>query len=71
MSLYPLLQMYREFVGTLRFKNALVSVFVIKLVLLWALFHYLYDNPYKQSPLSAPSAIAEQLTSHTTSTLKE
>ena len=61
MSLSPFLKMYRDFFATLRFKNTIVSVLVVKLILLWAMFHYLYENPYKSSPDTAPSAIAEKL----------
>jgi hypothetical protein len=53
--------MYRDIFASLRFKNALVPVLFIKLILLWAMFHYLYQNPYKASPHNAPSAIAEKL----------
>jgi hypothetical protein len=56
-----LVWMYRDFFSSLRFKNSLVSVLVIKLALLWAIFYFFYDNPYKASPHNAPSAIAEKL----------
>jgi len=55
------LEMYRDFFTSLRFKNSLFTVLIIKLALLWAMFHYFYDNPYKDSPSHAPSAIAEKL----------
>lgn len=54
-------RMYCDFFSSLRFKNSLVTVLVIKLALLWAIFYFLYDNPYKATPHNAPSAIAEKL----------
>lgn len=56
-----LLQMYREFFTSLRFKNSLFTVLLIKLALLWGLFYLFYENPYKNSPSTAPSAIADTL----------
>lgn len=53
--------MYRDFFASLKLKNSLFAVLVIKLFLIWAMFHYFYDNPYKSSPHNAPSAIAEKL----------
>lgn len=56
-----LVRMYRDFFAALRFKNSLVTVLFIKLILLWVMFYFLYDNPYKATPHNAPSAIAEKL----------
>jgi len=56
-----LVSMYSDIFASLRFKNVLVPVLFIKLILLWAMFHYLYQNPYKASPHNVPSAIAEKL----------
>lgn len=55
------LAMYRDFFASLSLKKPLFSVLIIKLFLIWGLFHYLYTNPYKDSPAHAPSAIAETL----------
>ena len=55
------IEMYREFFTSLSFKKPLFTVMIIKLLLIWALFHYFYSNPYKNSPAYAPSAIAETL----------
>lgn len=61
MNLYPVVQMYRDFFGSLRLKNTIVVVLAVKLFLLWAMFHYFYDNPYETSPNNAPSMLAEKL----------
>jgi hypothetical protein len=61
MNLYPVVQMYRDFFGSISLKNSIVVVLFVKLFILWALFHYFYENPYKASPHNAPSAIAEKL----------
>ena len=61
MNLYPIVQMYRDFFGAIRLNNSIVVVLFVKLFILWAMFHYLYENPYEDSPHNAPSAIAEQL----------
>ena len=55
------IEMYREFFASLRLKNSLFTVLLIKLALLWSLFYLFYENPYKNSPSTAPSAIAEAL----------
>lgn len=55
------MKMYRDFFASLSFKKTLFLAFVIKLLILWALFHYLYTNPYTNAPANAPSAIAEKL----------
>jgi len=55
------IEMYRNFFASLRFKNSLFTVLLIKLALLWVLFTLFYENPYKDLPTSAPSAIAETL----------
>lgn len=55
------IEIYREFFALLRFKNSLFTILLIKLALLWGLFYLFYENPYKGSPLTAPSAIAETL----------
>jgi hypothetical protein len=52
-------------------KNILVPVLIAKLLFLWALFHYLYENPYKTSPRDAPAAIAEKLKLHPSLPTKE
>ncbi|MGD9655067.1 MAG: hypothetical protein AB7U44_07710 [Sulfuricurvum sp.] len=61
MKRYGIFQMYRDFFTNLRLKNGLILVFALKLLFIWALFHFLYDDPYKTSPQTAPSAIAEKL----------
>ncbi|MDD2839472.1 MAG: hypothetical protein AB7U44_11250 [Sulfuricurvum sp.] len=61
MKRYGIFQMYYDFFANLRLKNSLVAVFALKLLFIWALFHFLYDDPYKTSPQTAPSAIAEKL----------
>ncbi|MBD3810071.1 MAG: hypothetical protein IE884_06120 [Sulfuricurvum sp.] len=53
--------MYRDFFAALSLKKPLFTVLIIKLFLIWTLFHYLYHNPYKDSPSTAPSAIAQTL----------
>lgn len=55
------LAMYRDFFALLSLKKPLFAVMIIKILLIWSLFHYLYVNPYKDSPAHAPSAIAETL----------
>lgn len=61
MKRYGIFQMYHDFFANLRLKNTLVLVFALKLLFIWALFHFLYDDPYKTSPQTASSAIAEKL----------
>lgn len=61
MNLYSVSQMYRDFFSSIQLKNSLVAVLFVKFFILWVLFHYLYENPYKASPHNAPSAIAEKL----------
>jgi len=71
MERYPFLCIYQEFFRSLRLKNILLPVLIAKLLFLWVLFHYLYDNPYKASPRNAPSAIAEKLKLHPSLPTKE
>lgn len=55
------LAMYRDFFASLSLKKPLFIVLIIKILLIFALFQYFYNNPYKDSPSTAPSAIAETL----------
>ncbi|HZF70868.1 hypothetical protein [Sulfuricurvum sp.] len=61
MKRYGIFQMYHDFLANLRLKNSLVLVFAFKLLFIWVLFYFLYDDPYKTSPQTASSAIAEKL----------
>ncbi|MGZ8555078.1 MAG: hypothetical protein ACXWVX_01755 [Sulfuricurvum sp.] len=53
--------MYRDLWHAMNLKNKLMMVLVLKLIIIWGLFGFFSDNPYKNAPQEAPARIAETL----------
>ncbi len=56
-----IMSMYRDLWHAMHFRNKLMMVLVLKLIIIWGLFQFLSDNPYKNVPKEAPAMIAETL----------
>lgn len=56
-----ILLMYRDLWRAMHFRNKLMMVLIIKLVIIWGLFQFFSGNPYKNAPKESPSMIAETL----------
>jgi len=61
MKLGSVVSMYRDLWHAMNLKNKLMVVLVLKLIIIWGLFQFFSDNPYKNVPKEAPSMIAETL----------
>ncbi len=61
MKLGSIVLMYRDLWREMNLKNKLMMVLVLKLIIIWGLFQFFSDNPYKNAPKEAPSMIAETL----------
>ncbi len=61
MKLGSIVSMYRDVWRAMNLKNKLMIVLVLKLIIIWGLFQFFSDNPYKNSPHKAPAMIAEVL----------
>ncbi|MCX6061921.1 MAG: hypothetical protein NT103_06705 [Campylobacterales bacterium] len=61
MSRRSIVSMYRDLWRAMHFRNKLMMVLIIKLVIIWGLFQFFSDNPYENSPKEAPARIAETL----------
>jgi hypothetical protein len=56
-----IISMYRDLWRAMHFRNKLMMVLIVKLAIIWGLFQFLSDNPYKKIPQKAPAMIAETL----------
>ncbi len=56
-----IVSMYRDLWRAMHFRNKLMMVLIIKLLIIWGLFQFFSGNPYKNAPKEAPSMIAETL----------
>ncbi|MFA6143839.1 MAG: hypothetical protein WCW84_02455 [Sulfurimonas sp.] len=61
MKLGSIASMYRDLWRAMNLKNKLMLVLVLKLIIIWGLFQFFSDNPYKNTPKEAPAMIAEIL----------
>jgi hypothetical protein len=53
--------MYRDLWRAMNLKNKLMMVLALKLIIIWGLFQFFSENPYKNAPKEAPAMIAETL----------
>lgn len=56
-----IVSMYRDLWRAMHFRNKLMMVLIIKLLIIWGLFQFFSGNPYKNAPKEGPSMIAETL----------
>ncbi|MGZ5207717.1 MAG: hypothetical protein ACXWB0_01735 [Sulfuricurvum sp.] len=61
MKLGSIASMYRDLWRAMNFKNKLMMVLVLKLIIIWGLFQFFSNNPYKNAVQEAPAMIAETL----------
>ena len=61
MKLGSITSMYRDLWRAMNLKNKLMMVLVLKLIIIWGLFGFFSNNPYKNAPQEAPAMIAETL----------